>query len=110
MLRVFLWLYLCNLILDYPLQGDFLGVQKSTSNYLLWVHSAIWGLGISAALIVGAPHLFTWWKVIMLVVGHFVIDYLKCRKVGLMAKMHPLKGALYVDQVLHVLQLVVVLL
>lgn len=103
----FLWLYFCNLILDYPLQGDFLGIQKANNNYLLFVHSAIWGLGMSFALIIVG--LFAWWKVLFLVIGHYIIDYLKCRKVGFMKKLDPLRGALYIDQGLHVLQIVTVI-
>ena len=102
----FLILYWWNLILDYPLQGDFLGVGKATYSYLLFVHSAIWGLGMSIALVPFG--LFEWWKVVMLVVGHYGIDYLKCRKVWIMKQMHPLKEALWIDQLLHVIQICLV--
>lgn len=104
----FLWLYFWNLVLDYPLQGDFLGVQKSKYNYLLFVHSAIWGLGMYFALCATGLSTETW-KITFLVFGHYVIDYLKCRKVGFMEKLDPLKGALYIDQFLHVLQILVVI-
>jgi hypothetical protein len=102
----FLFLYFINLLLDYPLQGEFLGIQKSNYNYLLFVHSAIWGFGISIALyFLGMLNL---WKIIFLVIGHYWIDYLKCRKVWFMKKLHPLKGALYINQLLHVVQLFLV--
>jgi len=103
-LYIFLFLYFINLVLDYPLQGDFLGVYKSEYNYLLFVHSAIWGLGMSLALYFTG--LLEPWKIIMLVGGHYMIDYLKCRKVGFMAKLEPLRGALYIDQSLHILQII----
>lgn len=107
MLKIFLFLYFINLVLDYPLQGDFLGQQKANFNYLLFVHSAIWGLGISFTLV--PLEMFAWWKVIMLVAGHYGIDYLKCRKVGIMKDLHPLRGALYIDQGLHIVQLLLCL-
>lgn len=94
----FMVLYFCNLVLDYPLQGEFLAKGKSESNYLLWVHSAIWGLGLSIVLL--PLGLYTLWKVIMLVVGHFVID--KCKCIGWID--------LYEDQLLHFLQVIFCLL
>lgn len=70
-------LYVVNLILDYPLQGTFLAEYKAKNNYILFVHCAIWALGLSLVLIpIG---LFAWWKVAMLLIGHFIIDYWKCR-------------------------------
>lgn len=42
----FMVLYFCNLVLDYPLQGAFLAEWKCKNNYILFVHSAIWGLGV----------------------------------------------------------------
>ena len=71
----FIILYFSNLVLDYPLQGSFLAEWKQKNNYILFVHCAIRGLGLSIVLI--PLGLFAWWKVIMLVAGHFVIDYWK---------------------------------
>ena len=99
----FIILYFFNLLLDYPLQGEFLAKGKSDSNYLLWVHSAIWGLGLSIVLI--PLGLFTWTKCIMLVLGHFIIDHVKAHH-----EYDVLGGdenkQLYVDQALHILQLI----
>lgn len=73
----FIILYFCNLVLDYPLQDEFLKKYKCENNYALFVHCAIWALGLSLVLIpIG---LFAWWKVAMLLIGHFIIDYWKCR-------------------------------
>lgn len=116
---VFLILYFINLVLDYPLQGTFLAEHKQKNNYVLFVHSAIWGLGLSIALI--GFGMFAWWKVAMLVIGHYVIDYWKCRGIY---KKWPLKheydeflgnikkpvisdyGSYYIDQFLHVIQII----
>ena len=113
---VFLILYFINLVLDYPLQGTFLAEHKQHNNYVLFVHSAIWGIGISIALI--GFGMFAWWKVAMLVIGHYAIDYWKCRRIY---EVWPKKrlsyiddkkvpvfsdyGAYYFDQFLHVIQI-----
>lgn len=99
-------LYVANLILDYPLQGTFLAEYKAKNNYILFVHCAIWALGLSVVLI--PLGLFAWWKVIMLLIGHIVIDYWKCR--GLYKKWN-IKDwtSLYIDQFLHIIQVLLCL-
>lgn len=103
-MKIFVILYLANLILDYPLQGSFLAQEKARSNYFLFVHCAIWALGITIVLMwLG---LFAWWKLGMLLAGHYVVDLLKCRryfKVWGLNDMH----ALYLDQALHVVQIII---
>jgi hypothetical protein len=111
----FLILYFFNLVLDYPLQDEFMKQYKSKSNYVLFVHCAIWGLGLSLMLVF--LKIFALWKLIMLVAGHFAIDYWKCHRLYLK---WPLKrksklpiisdwGSLYIDQSLHVVQLLLCL-
>ena len=80
---------------------------------VLFVHCAIWAFGISIVLI--PLNLFAWWKVIMLLVGHFVIDYWKCHRLYL-KKEHRLSdigksdyNALYLDQFLHFIQILLCL-
>lgn len=101
-MKIFLILYMCNLIPDYPLQGTFLAEFKAKNNYILFVHCAIWAFGLSIVLM--PLGLFAWWKVVMLLIGHFVIDYWKCR--GLYKKFPKCSdwNALYIDQALHVIQ------
>ena len=105
-MKELLILYVANLILDYPLQGTFLAEFKSKNNYILFVHCAIWALGLSVVLM--PLGLFAWWKVIMLLVGHIAIDYWKCR--GLYKKWN-IKDwtSLYIDQSLHVVQVLLCL-
>lgn len=128
----FWYLVFAHLLLDYPLQGSFLAKIKAQNNYLLLVHSFIWGLGLCAVLTwLG---LFQPWMLVWLIGGHFVIDWLKCHKfkhwsfylwwkyVGnhlykLDGKSHissaevppwvtdPLRLALWIDQLLHVGQI-----
>ena len=99
-------LYVANLILDYPLQGTFLAEFKSKNNYILFVHCAIWAFGLSVVLM--PLGLFAWWKVVMLLIGHIIIDYWKCR--GLYKKWN-IKDwtSLYIDQALHVVQVLLCL-
>lgn len=99
-------LYVANLILDYPLQGSFLAEYKSKNNYILFVHCAIWAFGLSVVLM--PLGLFAWWKVIMLLIGHIVIDYWKCRR---LYKKWNIKDwtSLYIDQSLHVIQILLCL-
>lgn len=103
----FLILYFCNLILDYPLQGNFLSEYKCKSNYVLYVHCAIWGLGMFLVLI--PLELFAWWKLPMLFGGHLIIDYWKCRGLYKKIKLSDM-GAYYIDQSLHVVQTLLCLL
>lgn len=63
----FIILYFLNLVLDYPLQGTFLAEYKCKNNYILFVHCAIWALGIYIALYFLG--LATVWKLVMLLVG-----------------------------------------
>ena len=107
MLKILLIIYVANLILDYPLQNDFLAMNKSKNNYLLFVHSMIWAGGISIVLMYLG--VFMWWKFVMLLVGHILIDAWKCR--GRYKKLNISDwNSLYIDQGLHVVQLLLCLL
>jgi hypothetical protein len=100
-------LYVINLILDYPLQGEFLAKFKSEKNYILFVHSMIWAGGLCIALMILG--IFAWWKFAMLLIGHSLIDTWKCR--GWYKKWN-IKDwhSLYIDQGLHVIQIILCLL
>jgi hypothetical protein len=107
MLKIFFILYIINLILDYPLQGDFLATYKSKNNYVLYVHSMIWAGGLSLVLMYLG--IFAIWKLLMLLIGHMLIDAWKCR--GYYKKLHISDwNSLYIDQGLHVGQLLLCLL
>lgn len=112
---IFLAVYFANLLLDYPLQSTFEATNKAKYNYVLFVHSAIWGLGI-AFTIMYLQGSIKIWKIVMLIVGHAIMDGWKCRTFK-----HPEdirktfgvtmsgKTAFYIDQSYHVLQIVVAL-
>lgn len=105
-MKELLILYVANLILDYPLQGSFLAEYKAKNNYILFVHCAIWAFGLSVILM--PLGLFAWWKVVMLLFGHIAVDYWKCR--GIYKKFN-IKDwtALYIDQLLHFVQILLCL-
>lgn len=101
---IFGFLVFLHMLGDYPLQGEFLANFKGKHDYLLFCHCVIWTGCITAGLIyLGA---FAWWKVIMLLVGHFFIDRWKARKKN---KEKALTEDLWIDQFLHLLQLFICL-
>lgn len=125
---IFLFLFFIHLILDFSLQTDFMAKYKSQNDYVLFVHSTIWGLGIWFALMPFG--LFAWWKLAMLIGGHFLIDRWKCRghyKLWPVKHSHKNKNgdiyfddvktplisdwmSLYIDQALHAVQVALCLL
>lgn len=107
MMMNFIILYFSNLVLDYPLQGSFLAEYKQKNNYILFVHCAIWALGLS--IILPLLGLFAWWKVIMLLIGHYIIDYWKCRRLYKNWNISDY-NSLYIDQSLHIGQILLCLL
>lgn len=101
----FIILYFLNLVLDYPLQDEFCKKYKCENNYVLFVHCAIWALGIYIALhFLGLAAI---WKLIMLLVGHYAIDYWKYR--GLYKKYMKDFTSYYIDQSLHFIQILLCL-
>lgn len=97
----FLILYFANLVLDYPLQGQFLAEWKSKSDYILFVHCAIWGVGMWLACCVLG--LGDWWKLPMLLGGHYAMDWWKCRRKYEKYGIGDMQS-LYIDQAFHALQ------
>lgn len=109
--------YFVNLVLDYSMQSPFLFQYKARNLYILFVHSTIWGLGISIVLHHFA--LFAWWKVFFLILGHMLIDYIKSKELyrPQADRNRPYRTldrrdflAIYADQFLHIAQLAIVLL
>ena len=96
-----IWLHMLG---DYPLQPDFLAQFKGKNDYLLFCHSVLWTGCIAIGLIAFSS--FTWWKIGMLLFGHFAIDRWKARKQD---KTYSLTRDLWIDQGLHFIQLLVCL-
>ena len=102
--QYFFALIVAHCIGDFPMQGDFLANFKSRNDYILFVHSVIWTGCVCAVL--GYFGLFEWWKIETLLFGHFIIDRWKARKED---KSRALTRDLWIDQALHVGQLLIVL-
>ena len=96
-------LIFAHFVSDFPLQGEFLANFKGKFDYLLFAHSVIWAGCITATLVLLG--IFAWWKVAVLLVGHFCIDRWKARKVN---SPSALTGDLWMDQGLHLAQLILV--
>ncbi len=74
----FLFFYWINLLLDYPLQCEFQKKYKQEYHTVMMIHCMIWGFGLSFALVWFGK--FAWWKLFMLVLGHFIVDTWKARR------------------------------
>ena len=93
-----LWVILAHYICDYPLQGTFLATTKGTNWYSMWAHCIIYALGVSLALhLMGV---FALWKAAVLLCTHYPIDYVKATAKN---KARALTSYLYIDQALHLL-------
>jgi len=115
----FMLFYWANLILDYPLQCEFQKKYKSKYHTVMLVHCIIWGFGLS--LLLYHLGLFSWWKAVFLVVGHFAMDTWKARgwykgwdtqqvSTGFRMSQHGVSdGTAYIiDQSFHLCQLILV--
>ncbi len=88
---------------DYALQSDFVASTKGRLDYILFCHALIWTGCVCAALAYFG--VFAWWKVAFLLLGHFAIDRWKARKTD---KTNALTSDLWVDQMGHFAQIVLV--
>jgi hypothetical protein len=113
-LEAIIAVFLAHFLADYPLQGDFLATWKSKSVYILMVHSFIWAGLVSMALVVFG--LFAPWQFVFLFAGHYLIDGWKCITFKSPEDKQKTFGitmtgmqAFFIDQTLHAIQLLVVL-
>jgi len=100
-----LWVLLAHYIADYPLQCDFLAQTKGKYWYSLLAHSIIYGLTI--ALCYKLIGVFAIWKAIVLIGSHMIIDY---KKATAKNKDKALTTYLYIDQILHLIINIILLL
>jgi len=94
-------------LLDWSLQDETTKRYKSESNLVLGVHCIIWSFGLSLVLMYLG--LYETWKLWMLLIGHYIMDYWKCR--GIYKKLG-IKDwtSLYIDQTFHLGQIFLCLL
>lgn len=98
MINILFWLIFGHALGDYGLQTDWVAKNKKNDNYILLAHTIIYSGIISIILYYFG--ILAIWKVVFLVGGHFIMDYIKC---------HSKKDIWKVDQVIHFLQLLVIL-
>lgn len=105
----FLVLLFAHLLADYPLQGDFLATMKGKNHIVLVSHAGIWtGTICTACWMMGIP--IGLFDIVLLFGVHAIQDYLKAKPVGIYKRLNPLGKGLLLDQFVHVLQIVVLLL
>ncbi|MER2008610.1 MAG: DUF3307 domain-containing protein [Psychrobacillus sp.] len=107
-LSMFLLLMFAHLVADYPLQGDFLANTKGKNMISLVSHAGIWtGCICIMSWAIGLP--ITPLDVLWLFATHAIADYMKAKPVGFYKKLNPLGKGLLIDQLFHVLQIVVLM-
>lgn len=92
------WLIFAHFLGDYPLQGDYLAVNKGKSLYAMLAHVTIWTGCICVALALTGD--LQGWHAYVLFIPHFISDWAKCR--------YPDRYGLAQDQLVHAAQLVAV--
>ncbi|MEX3713381.1 DUF3307 domain-containing protein [Cytobacillus horneckiae] len=101
----FLVLFYAHLLADYPLQGEFLAKEKGRNLIVLFSHAGIWtGTILTAAFLLG--YNITLLDVASLFIVHAIADYAKANQLFFYKKLNPLTSGLLVDQLIHVLQIV----
>jgi hypothetical protein len=104
MFENYLWLIFAHYIGDIALQSEWQAVNKRRYWYVMFSHCMIWTGVICFAL--KWLGIFELWKVVFLLVGHFVADWTKCTADPNRA---PEKWwMIYPDQLWHLTQLIVV--
>lgn len=104
----FLVLLFAHLLADYPLQGEFLATTKGKNMISLVSHAGIWTGTISvAAWLLGFD--ITILDVFFLFTVHAIADFAKARPLGIYKKLDALKGGLLLDQSIHILQILFLL-
>lgn len=102
----FLILMFAHLLADYPLQGEFLATTKGKNVISLISHAGIWtGCIAIAGYLIGFD--ISYIDVISLFIVHTIADYLKASNKLWYKELDSLKGALLIDQLIHVLQIVI---
>jgi len=102
-----IWLIFAHFIGDWGLQSEWLALNKGKHWLVMLAHCMIWTGCVCIAL--EYWNVFAYWKVVFLFLTHFVIDTWKCRVYAEKPFcQQPDACHLYIDQVLHFIQLIVV--
>jgi hypothetical protein len=106
---MFLTLLFAHLLADYPLQGEFLANMKGKNHIVLASHAGIWTGCIAVACVLMGISIGVL-DVAWLFIVHAVADYMKAKPVGFYKKLNPLGKGLLIDQGIHIVQIVILLL
>ena len=101
-------LIFAHLLADYPLQGEFLAREKGKNWIALASHAGIWtGVILTATHLLGYPvYLF---DAIWLFIVHAMADWMKARSLWFYKRLDPLGTGLAVDQLIHVIQILILI-
>jgi hypothetical protein len=94
-----IWLFIAHHIADVAFQPDWLIKNKHKYWWSVYEHSFIWAGCVSAVLYWQGD--YELWKFLFLLVGHFIIDFIKYRYCKNW-------NWIYLDQALHYLQIICV--
>ena len=98
----FIWLLFAHYFGDIAFQSSWTSENKGRYWYIMFGHCMVWSGCVSIALEYTGR--FSLWKVVFLVVGHWVVD--KTKRV--LSKGNMDMRCMYIDQALHIIQLGVV--
>ena len=94
-----------HLLADFTFQTKFVADWKGKSDLILAVHCFVWAATVYFALYVTVlVEMSSLWAFAFLFLGHFIIDRWKARKDTILRK------HLYIDQALHLVQIIVLML
>lgn len=99
-------LLFCHFLADFPLQGDFMAKFKGKNTIIMMAHVSIWtGMICIGGYLLGFD--IDNVDIISLAVVHGVADLFKANNMWFYKKLDPLGSGLYVDQSIHLLQILV---
>lgn len=107
MINILLFVLMAHMTGDYLFQSDYLAGNKGKDNYILLAHSVLYTVGVMiVAYIMGIELSII--KLLILSVVHFPVDYIKAK--GITPKYMGNKKALLLDQLIHYLTLLFIVL
>lgn len=101
--ELLLWLFGAHYIGDFALQSSWMASTKEKHWSILTAHVIIWTTIICIPLKLFVALLL--WKVIFLFIGHYIADW---GKIKMLKRGAPLLLMYHIDQVWHLLQLLIV--
>lgn len=100
---LFYALILMHLVYDFHLQGEFVGLMKAKSVFILVVHCLTWAMLLSAVLLIFSS--YKPWNCGFLFLTHYFIDFWKCR---MCKDEYKLTWGMWLDQFLHLVTIIAV--